>query len=95
MITERSGARDAKRIGELQTAVIESLKEHICKSSITSDRPDYLNKLLNLLPSLRALAVAGGHRIRRHKIEAPSVPFPKCLEGSIDLAFTPVIRSNS
>ncbi|XP_076822061.1 uncharacterized protein LOC143468615 [Clavelina lepadiformis] len=85
LFRERPGLRDVKKVDEMQGVVIESLREHVSKSSVTADRPNYFMKLLAIFPDLSALAVIGARRIFRHKVEAPSVPLPQCLQRNLDL----------
>jgi len=66
--------------------VIDSLKEHVTKSSVTADRPHFFNKLLGVLPELKAIARIGVNRIYTHKLESPSIPMPACLQRSLDNA---------
>ena len=77
--------RDSKKIEEMQALVIDTLKEHVSKSAVTSDRPNYFMKLLAIMPDLRTLAAMGARRLYLHKVESPSVPFPPCLQRTLDL----------
>lgn len=69
----------------MQTLVIDTLKEHVNKSPVTADRPNYFMKLLGTMPDLRAVSAMGAQKLYFHKMESPSVPFPQCLQRTTDL----------
>nr|NP_001071779.1 nuclear receptor [Ciona intestinalis]BAE06594.1 nuclear receptor [Ciona intestinalis] len=83
LFREPRGVREPKKVEELLGLCIESLKEHVTKSSVTADRPNYFAKLLAILPELNALAKMGGRRIQRHSIESPGVRVPHCLQRNL------------
>nr|CAB3264438.1 NR41/42/43 nuclear receptor [Phallusia mammillata] len=85
LFQERPGLRDSKKVEELQGMVIDSLKDHVSKSTITADRPNFFNKILAVLPDLRALATIGIGRMYTHKMESQNVPMPQCLQRSLEI----------
>lgn len=85
LFQDRPGLRDSKKVEEMQSLVIDTLKEHVSKSAVTSDRPNYFMKLLAVMPDLRTLAAMGARRLYLHKVESPSIPFPQCLQRTLDL----------
>uniref|UniRef100_H2YSB6 Nuclear receptor subfamily 4 group A member 2 n=2 Tax=Ciona savignyi TaxID=51511 RepID=H2YSB6_CIOSA len=80
LFREPRGLIDPKKAEEMLALSIESLKDHVTKSSVTSDRPNLFAKLLGILPELNALGKMGSRKIHRHHIESPEVLVPQCLQ---------------
>lgn len=85
LFQDRPGLRERQRVKELQSMAVSSLKEHVSKSPITSDRPNFFMKLLSIMPELSGLAVNGSRKVYQHTIDSPNVPMPKCLQRGLDL----------
>uniref|UniRef100_A0AAJ7SNC0 LOW QUALITY PROTEIN: nuclear receptor subfamily 4 group A member 2 n=1 Tax=Petromyzon marinus TaxID=7757 RepID=A0AAJ7SNC0_PETMA len=79
MVTERHGLKEPKRVEELQTRLVNCLKDHVAFSTPAAGRPAYLSRLLGKLPELRTLCTQGLQRIFYLKLE-DLVPPPPILD---------------
>ncbi|KAG8584546.1 hypothetical protein GDO81_004659 [Engystomops pustulosus] len=80
IITNRPGLKEPKKVGELQSRIINCLKEHhVASSPSEQNRSSRLSKLLGKLPELRTLCTQGLQRIFYLKLE-DLVPPPPIVE---------------
>jgi len=75
-----SGIREPMKVKQMQASVLDQLHKHTRTSQLTSDRPNFLNKLLGATRDLSETALQGIKRLRRLQTDYPSVPIPKSLE---------------
>ncbi|KAE8626269.1 hypothetical protein XENTR_v10006572 [Xenopus tropicalis] len=76
IITDRHGLKEPKKVEELQSRIINCLKEHVPSSMNEQNRPNCLSKLLGKLPELRTLCTQGLQRIFYLKLEDLVPPPP-------------------
>lgn len=79
IITDRHGLKEPKKVEELQSRIINCLKEHVPSSVNEQNRSSCLSKLLGKLPELRTLCTQGLQRIFYLKLE-DLVPPPPIVE---------------
>ncbi|KAM4044218.1 nuclear receptor subfamily 4immunitygroup A member 1 isoform 2-T3 [Anomaloglossus baeobatrachus] len=79
IITDRHGLKESKKVEELQSRIINCLKEHVPSSLSEQNRSNCLSKLLGKLPELRTLCTQGLQRIFYLKLE-DLVPPPPIVE---------------
>ncbi|XKL63607.1 hypothetical protein PGB90_005971 [Kerria lacca] len=79
LITDRHGLREPYKIDQIQTNIINSLKEHLNFDSDTQQKSYFISRLLGKVPELRTLSIQGLQRIFYLKLE-DLVPVPPLLE---------------
>ncbi|XP_070570618.1 nuclear receptor subfamily 4 group A member 2-like isoform X2 [Ptychodera flava] len=79
LITERHGLKETKKVSDLQTKIIGSLRDHITYNPVAHNRPNYLSKLLLKIPDLRTLSKQGLQRLYYLKLEG-AIPAPPIVE---------------
>uniref|UniRef100_W5KAL7 Nuclear receptor subfamily 4 group A member 2 n=1 Tax=Astyanax mexicanus TaxID=7994 RepID=W5KAL7_ASTMX len=79
MLTERHGLKESKKMEELQSKILNCLKEHVTCNSGGLNSQSYLSKLLSKLPELRTLCTQGLQRIFYLKLE-DLVPTPAIID---------------
>lgn len=76
---DRHGLKEPKRVEDLQNQLITCLKDHVSGCSSETLRPNYMSRLLGMLPDLRTLCTQGLQRIFYLKLEN-LVPPPEIVE---------------
>ncbi len=80
MIAERRGLSDPKKVDNLQTKVINSLKDHVTYNPEAQRKgQQYFTRIFDRLTTLRNLSVQGLQRIFYLKLE-DLVPAPPMIE---------------
>ncbi|KAK2851801.1 hypothetical protein Q5P01_008077 [Channa striata] len=79
IITDRHGLKEPKRVEDFQTQLIACLKDHVSSCGSEMLQPNYLSRLLRMLPELRTLCTQGLQRIFYLKLEN-LVPPPPIVE---------------
>ncbi|XP_077997572.1 uncharacterized protein LOC144450746 isoform X2 [Glandiceps talaboti] len=69
LVTERHGLKDTKKVADIQSKVISSLRDHITYNPVAHNRHNYLSKLLLKIPDLRTLSKQGLQRLYYLKLE--------------------------
>lgn len=77
--TERHGLRDPQRVEQLQSKIVDSLRDHVTYNAEAQRKINYFSRLLGKLPELRSLSVQGLQRIFYLKLEE-LVPAPPLIE---------------
>ena len=68
--------KDASKVEELRMKTLQSLQEHCATSSVASDRPNYLQKILGELPEIQKTAQPGAQRLLCFKLDGLISPTP-------------------
>ena len=77
-ITEHLGLelKDSAKVEELRLKTLQSLHKHCATSSVASDRPNYLQKILAELPEIQKTAQPGAQRLLCFKLDGLISPTP-------------------
>ena len=78
-LSERHGLTDPKRVENLQSKLINTLKDHVTYNPEAQKKNQYFTRILDRLPALRSLSVQGLQRIFYLKLE-DLVPAPPLIE---------------
>lgn len=73
-VAERHGLKEPRRMEELQTKVIDSLKEHCTYNAEAQKINQYFSRVLGKIPELRNLSREGLQRLVMLKQECPNTP---------------------
>ena len=68
--------KDSAKVEELRLKTLQSLHEHCATSSVASDRPNYLQKILAELPEIQKTAQPGAARLHCFKLDGLISPTP-------------------
>ena len=71
------------KVKRMQDSILGQLHKHVTTSQLTSDRPNFLNKLLAATRDLSETALQGAKRARRLQADYPGVAMPKGLEAVV------------
>jgi len=77
------GTREPMKVKRMQDSILGQLHKHVTTSQLTSDRPNFLNKLLAATRDLSETALQGAKRARRLQADYPGVAMPKGLEAVV------------
>jgi len=78
-LSERHGLAEPKKVELLQTRLLNCLRDHATYNPEAQRKPQYLSRVLDKLPQLRALSVQALQRIFYLKLEG-LVPAPPLIE---------------
>jgi nuclear receptor subfamily 4 group A protein 2 len=76
---ERHGLAEPKKVEQLQARLLNCLRDHATYNPEAQRKPQYLSRVLDKLPQLRALSVQALQRIFYLKLEG-LVPAPPLIE---------------
>jgi len=79
LVNDRHGLSDPAAVENLQTKIINSLRDHVTYNADAQRKPHYFSRILDKLPQLRSLSVQGLQRIFYLKLE-DLVPAPPLIE---------------
>lgn len=68
--------KDSAKVEELRLKTLQSLHKHCATSSVASDRPNYLQKILAELPEIQKTAQPGAQRLLCFKLDGLISPTP-------------------